>query len=518
MSSPAAPRLGSVLAALSVATDFAMAATVQFGLRSAVLSVALARRLGWSVTAQRHVHLQALLRYIGCNVDTQLMAALVGDELAIRRAFAGVDAADKGAVVRLLIARMREAYRDEGRLRTLLATASVLVSAERQMAAQFAGHCEVGQRLATRLRLPFEVVTSLGQLYERWDGKGLPRHLTGEAVSPVALLVSLAQDAVVHHDRHGAQAAVAMVQARRGGAHAPAMCDAFVAAAPALLDELARADTGAVPPLPGGDEPMDDEALDNACMAMADFADIKSPWTLNHSSAVATLAAEAARELRLSAEEQRLARRAGWLHDLGAVGVSAAVWGKAAALTRAEQEQVRLHAYYTERILAVAPELQALADVAGAVHDRLDGSGYFRRPAAAALPRVARVLAAADMYQALREDRPHRKALAPAEAARVLRVEADANRLDSAACQAVLTAAGAQVPRRANPDELTGREADVLCALARGQSMKEIARTLEIAPKTVDHHLQRIYPKLGVSTRAGATLVAMERGYVAGRA
>lgn len=513
-----APRLGSVLAALSVATDFAMAASAQFGLRSAVLAVALARRLEWDVAAQRHVHLQASLRYIGCNVDTQLMAALVGDELAARRAFAGIDTADKLAVVRLLVARMREAHRDEGRLRTLLATANVLLAAEREMASQFAGHCEVGQRLATRLHLPPEVVTSLGQLYERWDGKGLPRRLRGAAVSPVALIVSLTQDVIVHLDRGGQAGALAMVRARRGGAHAPAMCDAFIDHAPALFEELLAADTGALPPLPGGDEPMDDKALDNACAAMADFADIKSPWTLNHSSAVARLAAEAAMRLRLSDAEQRLARRAGWLHDLGTVGISAGVWGKAAPLTRAEQEQVRLHAYYTERILAVAPELQALADAAGAVHDRLDGSGYFRRPAAAALPRVARVLAAADFYQALCEDRPHRKAHVPQAAARLLLEEAAIGRMDEAACRAVLDAAGAHGPRpAANPDELTAREVDVLCALARGQSMKQIARTLEIAPKTVDHHLQRIYPKLGVSTRAGATLVAMERGYVAGR-
>jgi HD-GYP domain-containing protein (c-di-GMP phosphodiesterase class II) len=513
----ATPRLGSVLAALSLATDFAMAASAQFGLRSAVLAVALARRLGWDETAQRHVHLQALLRYIGCNVDTQLMAAPVGDELAARRAFAGIDAADKLAVVRLLVARMREAHRDEGRLRTLLATANVLISAEREMAAQFAGHCEVGQRLATRLRLPAEVVGSLGQLYERWDGKGLPNRLRGAEVSPVALIVSLAQDVIVHHDRAGWDAALAMLRQRRGGAHAPAMCDAFIAHAPALYEALVAAEAGEPPQLPGGDAPMDDEALDNACAAMADFADIKSPWTLNHSSAVARLASEAARRLRLSEAEQRLARRAGYLHDIGTVGISAGVWGKGMPLTRAEQEQVRLHAYYTERILAVAPELAALADAAGAVHDRLDGSGYFRRPAAAALPRVARVLAAADMAQALSEDRPHRKALPPDAVARALLDEAAAGRLDEAACCALLDAAGAHTSRRLNPDELTAREVDVLVALARGQSMKQIARTLAIAPKTVDHHLQRIYPKLGVSTRAGATLVAMERGYVAGR-
>jgi len=194
--------------------------------------------------------------------------------------------------------------------------------------------------------------------------------------------------------------------------------------------------------------------------------------------------------------------------------VSAAVWCKPAALSLPEREQVRLHAYYTERILASTPALAALAEVASLTHDRLDGSGYFRRPPAAGLSIAARVLAVADHYHALIEARPHRAALSTEQAAGALRDEAQAGRLDARACDAVLDAAGhvAAAPRAG---VLTEREVEVLRVLARGQSMKEIARTLGIAPKTVDHHLQRIYGKVGVTTRAGATLYAMEQGYTA---
>src|SRR5205085_12171064 len=118
-----------------------------------------------------------------------------------------------------------------------------------------------------------------------------------------------------------------------------------------LLGELQRHAIGTRVAVPGGDEPLDDQRFDAICEAMADFVDIKTPWTLSHSTGVAALAHAAALRLGLPQAEARLLRRAALLHDIGNVGVSAAVWCKPAALTLPEQEQVRLHAYYTERIL-----------------------------------------------------------------------------------------------------------------------------------------------------------------------
>jgi len=507
--------LGEAMAALSVATDFAMAQSAHFGMRSCALAVRLADAMGWSEQDTRQAYFQALLRYVGCNVESEVIATVVGDEMAMRRDFAGIDTADRQAVASLVVRRLREAHAGMPAWRLAGKIVSTLLTAEKTMAGIFAGHCEVGRRLATRIGFDDATVQSLGQLYERWDGRGLPLHLRGEAVSPAALLVTLAQDVVVHHDAGGADAAVAVVRQRRGGAYAPAMADAFLRQARALLADLDSATASRMVAVPGGDEPLDDARFDAICEAMADFVDIKSPWTLSHSSGVATLSQRAAKQLGLPDAEATLLRRAALLHDVGKVGVSAAVWCKPSALSLPEREQVLLHAYYTERILSSSPAFAALAEVASLTHDRLDGSGYFRWPPAAGLSVAARILAAADHYHALIEARPHRAALARDAAARALTGEAQAGRLDARACEAVLEAAGHPAPAKARGTSLTEREIEVLRTLARGRSMKEIARELGIAPKTVDHHLQRIYAKIGVTTRAGATLYAMEQGFTA---
>jgi HD-GYP domain-containing protein (c-di-GMP phosphodiesterase class II) len=513
MMGPALPTLGGAMAALSVATDFAMAQSAHFGMRSCALAVRLADAMGWGTQQTRQVYFQALLRYIGCNAESEVIAAVVGDEMAMRRDFAGMDTADRQAVGALVVRRLREAYANLPAWRLAGKLVGTLLTAEKTMAGIFSGHCEVGQRLATRIGFDGETVQAIGQLYERWDGKGQPGLVRGEQVSPAALLVSLAQDVVVHHDAGGVDGAMAVVKQRRGKAYAPPMADVFLRHAASLLADVDALPSGALVDVPGGDEPLDEARFDAICEAMADFVDIKTPWTLSHSSGVATLAHGAARAMALPAQEATMLRRAALLHDVGKVGVSAAVWCKPAGLSPPEREQVRLHAYYTERILSSSPALAPLAEVASLTHDRLDGSGYFRRPPAAGLPVAARILAAADHYHALIEARPHRPAFARADAARELMADARAGRLDVRACEAVLEAAGHAATAKPRGSSLTEREIEVLRTLARGHSMKAIARELGIAPKTVDHHLQRIYSKVGVNTRAGATLYAMEQGF-----
>jgi HD-GYP domain-containing protein (c-di-GMP phosphodiesterase class II)/DNA-binding CsgD family transcriptional regulator len=241
---------------------------------------------------------------------------------------------------------------------------------------------------------------------------------------------------------------------------------------------------------------------------------VKSPYFLGHSSGVARLGEEAATRLGLGDEEATAVRRSGLLHDLGRVGVSNLVWDKPGPLTASEWEQVRLHAYHTERILARSPVLGRLAQIAGMHHERTDGSGYHRGATAGAIPIAARVLAAADVFQALTEPRPHRAAFAPEQTARQVEAMVAAGALDPEATRAVCEAAGVALRRTPGtwPAGLTDREVEVLRLLARGRSKKEIAKTLVIAPGTVHTHTVHIYEKLGVSTRAGVALFAMEHG------
>ena len=263
-------------------------------------------------------------------------------------------------------------------------------------------------------------------------------------------------------------------------------------------------------PLPA--ETVAEQAVDNIASAFGDLVDLKTPYMPGHASGVADLAEGAARQLKLGEQAVVALRRAGLLHDVGRAGVPNSAWERSGALTHADWEQVRLHAYHTERILSRSPVLAPLAKLAGMHHERQDGSGYHRQVRSNGIPMPARVLAAADVYQALTQQRPHRSAHSADAAADHLAEEGKAGRLDPEAVDAVLAAAGhaARALRRAWPGGLSEREVDVLRLVARGQSTREIARELVISPKTADHHVQHIYTKIGVSTRASATLFALE--------
>ena len=230
---------------------------------------------------------------------------------------------------------------------------------------------------------------------------------------------------------------------------------------------------------------------------------------------MANLAAAAARVAGLPVAAVNVLRRAGYLHDLGRLGVSNAIWEKTGPLSRSELERVRLHPYLTDRMLADVPGLADARQIAARHHERLDGSGYPYGLTATTLTTEDRLLAAADMYHALTEPRPHRAAQPPPAAADTLRDGAKVGRLDADAVSAVLQAAGHRAStRRSLPAGLTAREAEVLQLLARGHPNKEIARRLVLSPKTVSNHLERVYIKLQVSSRAAATLYASQHGLV----
>ncbi len=207
-------------------------------------------------------------------------------------------------------------------------------------------------------------------------------------------------------------------------------------------------------------------------------------------------------------------RHAALLHDIGRVSVPNGIWDKPDRLGVTEWERVRLHAYYTERIVLRAPAWSRAARIAAAAHERLDASGYHRAVPATLLARPERILAAADVLHALLEPRPHRPARSLDDACKVLQAESRAGRLDADAVAAVLEAAGARArrDRRAWPRGLSDREVEVLRLVARGKSNREIGALLAISPRTVQNHVAHVYDKVGVYSRAGAALFVTEQG------
>ena len=368
---------------------------------------------------------------------------------------------------------------------------------------------------AERFELGEGVCQPLQQVFARWDGKGVPDDLAGEAIELPMRLFHLADTVEVHHRTAGATAAIEVARAKRGTHFDPAVVDAFCPVAGDILgDPDAEHDWDAlIDREPSLQRRLDAEQLDEALEAVADFTDLRSVHRAGHSRATAELAGRAATELGLPESEAANVRRAGLVHDLGMHGVPGSILDKADPLRPVERERLRMHPYYTERMLARAEPLRRLGEIASLVRERCDGSGYPRGLTAATIPATARLLAVACAYCAMVEPRAHRPAMTGKEAAAALRTEVRAGRFDAAAVDAVLAAAGQpQGKRRVGPSGLTPREIEVLILIARGASTRQVAQELAIAPKTAETHIERIYAKTGATTRSTATLFALQNG------
>jgi HD-GYP domain-containing protein (c-di-GMP phosphodiesterase class II) len=254
--------------------------------------------------------------------------------------------------------------------------------------------------------------------------------------------------------------------------------------------------------------------LDRVCLAFATFADLKGRFLLGHSTRVAELVDRAGQLGGYDDAARRRLRASALLIDIGRVGVSSAVWDRPGPLGPVEWERVRLHSYWTERILRRCSAFAHLAPLAAAHHERLDGSGYHRAAKGSELSAGDRLLAAADVFAAMTEERPYRPARSRSDAAVALHDEVREGRLDAVAVGAVVEAAGLPRRRAPLPNHLTDREVEVLCVLARGLSNREIAETLVLSPRTVQHHLASVYDKIGLRTRSGAAVFAIEHGLV----
>ena len=506
-------RLAELVASLSLATDLGLGQPEEHVLRMTVIATRLATAAGSSDDERASAFYVSLLGWVGCVADSHELARWFEDDTEIRAATFGVNRAGL-PMMRFLVGRLATDGSTLGRVST---TGRFLTGGIRDVVNAVASHCETTSQVADQLGLGAETRRALPHALERWDGKGGPAGLAGEQIERVMRVVQIANDAEVFWRGGGTPAVIEMLKVRRGREFDPTLVDICRDNADAIFADLDTVDAWSTviegcAPL---DRRMDDVELRGALETFADYADVKSPWFLGHSRAVAGLAAEAARRAHLPAPEVDLVERAGFVCRLGTIGVSSRLWDRPGPLSGIEWERVRTVPYLTERVLRRQPRLREIGALAGMFHERVDGSGYPRGLSGPAIPPAARVLAAAEVYQAMREARAHRLAFEPSRARSALLAEASAGRLDPAAVDAVLAAAGHQVRRRPNLTAgLSAREAEILALLVRDLPNKQIAAVLSISPRTVGSHIEHIYMKLGVSSRGSAAMFAMRHGIV----
>ncbi len=506
-------RLAELVAALSLGVDLGFGQPLEHVLRQCRIALGIAELAGLDEQARSAIYYSALLVNVGCHSDAHEQAYWFGDDIALKASKYDAEpfsAADVLGMLRMLGSGSTPLHR----LRIGL---DFLVSGRKELDLMVARHAEMAHALGEELGLDQAVLDALAGSYERWDGRGVPDGLVGADIPMASRIAQLAEFLEVAYRTEGVEAAVALGRRRSGSQFDPALVELVEADAEKVFHQLDELDSwdAVIDGEPGLARTLSSGECDEALAAIARFVDLKCPSTLGHSEGVARLAAAAAAEIGLSPAEQRLVHRAGLVANLGRLGVSNAIWDKPGPLSAAEWERVRLYPHYTERMLHRSRALAAAGRLAGQVAERLDGSGYPGGLSGSALSLTSRIVATAELFQTKREPRPHRDALSVADAAKLLRDEVRAGRLDGTVVDAVLRAAGERVQRRpGGPAGLTAREVEVLHCLVRGQSNREIAKTLVISPKTVGNHVEHVYTKIGVSSRAAASLFAMRHGLV----
>jgi HD-GYP domain-containing protein (c-di-GMP phosphodiesterase class II) len=475
--------------ALALVGDLSMGQPTDGSIRAARLAARLAQADGAGPDGRCHARLVSLLRWSGCTANAAGFATLLGDDVG---------------------------GRDAMLTHTLPANNPLTVTSVTPLARI---HCEVSGDIARLLGLPAEVEAGLRHVWEHYDGNGLPERLKGPAIPTVVFYASLAGDLEILARTHGLAEALRMMTAMADRKYPAPLVRTLAGHARTWLDELDAPAPPAADPLLSRRVPLN---------IVADMIELKLPWLTGYSRKVADLVEAAALHADLSAAQQQTLVRAALIHGMGRAAVSNTVWERDGKLSAADWEKIRLVPYWTARAGVQIPSLRLDAALASHAYERLDGSGYFRNLDADSLGLPHRLLAAACAYVALCMPRPWRPAYPPDEAARVLAEQANAFDADAVRCvikatgvpatgvpAAGVPAAGVPAPASApRRSLLSDREIEVLRRISLGESNKEAARVMQISPSTVRTHVESIFRKLACSSRAAATLKALNLGLI----
>ena len=509
-------RLADLLSGLSIVADLGYGLPIETALRSCLIGTALARRMDLPEREVADVFYVSLLFHVGCVAYAHETFELFGDDQAVRRAAVETDLTDMRDILATLIPGATRGLPAAARVRAAMRMA---VTGRAFGKAHDQASCEVARAVSRRIGLPDSISDGLYDIHEWWNGAGA-RSLRGEQIAHAARIARVATEAsellslgvrdVVEALRHRARKTLD----------------------PAVVEHLASDSKAVITPATTGDprvqvldaEPspvveVAEAELPRIARTFGELADLKNPFTHGHAANVTALTLATAERLGLDRRTSRRLEIAAYLHDVGRIGVSNRIWAKAGALTTAEWEQVHLHPYHSERVLTSTVALKPMARIAGMHHERIDGSGYHRGCRGKDIDVAARVLACADAFQAMTQPRPYRAALEPTQARDELLGETRAGKLDPEVGAAVLDASHLAVARRqhARPGGLSDRELEVLRLVADGCSNPEIGRHLGISRRTAEHHVQHIYDKVGVSTRAAVVLFAIEHDLLTDR-
>lgn len=511
--------VASLLCALSFATGLGFGGHMEHGLGTAALGLSIADALLLDQEEREAIFYGALLKDVACTACSAGMAAFLPDEEQV--SLADVILLDPSSLSDMMGWLSKYLQLDARFPQRIAKLFSFMVQCGPIIKESMRSHCEVAELFARQLGFPEPVQQALRFQWERWDGRGMAYGLAGVSIPRTARLLHLVQVLDLTYRMAGPAATEQIARDKRGSRFDPEGVDAFLAIAQQVdFWRTFEAQSTQEALLARRPATVADRAqqgqIERVCEVLADFVDVKTRETWHHSRSVARMAGIIGTCLGLDSGTMRKLRCAGLVHDVGKVAVPFALLSREKQLSASEQETYRLHVYYTQRILERVAGLQDLAPAAAAHHEWMNGQGYHRQLRGEQIPLHGRILAVADAYTRLVQQQEQKD---PLEALQAMRADVDI-RFDRVCYEALVTAitrpgeAEVQPLRPRNVGNLTEREVEVLRLLAQGQNSRQIAHTLDISRKTVEHHLAHVYNKIGVTCQTAAVVYAVQQGLV----
>jgi len=420
-------RLSEILAGLSCALDLTEGQRPGHAVRTCLIGMRLATMMRLPPADQSSLFYALLMKDLGCSSNAARFAALFGHhDQDLKAQIKAIDWTRALEAFRYVLRNVAPGQRLLTRTWRLMALLSQGSAGARDVVLT---RCERGADIARLIGLDAGTCEAIRSLDEHWDGQGQPYSRRGHEIPRLARILNLAQTVEVYVSSYGVLAAYDMAAARRGSWFEPALVDCLLSIPPTDHFWTTLATRGQFASLAAIEPPdrivvANEEQIDRIAEGFARVIDAKSPWTYRHSTGVAAIAVAVGTHMGWPAAELRLLRRAALLHDLGKLAVSNLILDKPAQLTPEEFAVMRQHTQHTAEILRRVGCFQDLVDDAAGHHERLDGRGYHRGLVGRQVGRHARVLAAADICDALLASRPYRDGLPPERVLDIMRREA----------------------------------------------------------------------------------------------
>ena len=431
--------LAELVGSLSYALDMTEGQPEGHCLRCCWIGTQIGERLGLPERQLNDLYFTLLLKDLGCSSNAARICELyLTDDLAFKRDHKFIDGS-MSAALRFVLAKTGLEAGLVDRVRAIVRILQNGGDISRQL---IETRCNRGADIASKLEFSEGIQDGIRYLDEHWDGTGKPGGRVSDGIPVVSNIALLAQVVDVFQMEQGSLAALREVQRRNGSWFSPQLVQAFiqVQSRPQFWQDLRRDDLAEtvyeMKPMQKSIT-VDETYLDNVASAFSDIVDAKSSFTADHSNRVTQYSDQIAERLGLTAAHRRWLRRAALLHDIGKLSVSNQILDKPGKLNEEEWKAVRLHPLHSERILARVSAFADIAPVAGAHHERLDGKGYPYGMKGQAVCLEARILAVADVFDALTADRPYRPAMPINDALSILR--ADSGTAFDGECVSALT-------------------------------------------------------------------------------